>query len=772
MPEKRLLEVQVNLEEYSESSSKIEIFAYVFSKSGRLLDKQPLVIDDSKLGIGKAEFVLDEKRENVVIKLGPNVEKPSDLANHSPQQKKVFLKPAVNKLIEFKIEKPFWLPWLFKPYYISGSVTKLVDDEELPIPFGEVDIYDVDINFIIRLHDSVIEKIRDTLIDVVFDPPPIVLRPIQHPVSKPSWWKDDYCGTPPGPRPPISGSIDVIKILEDVPQEWAFSRERYARLPQVRQQLAAKLESMTPENRSALLDREVLEGIKSSSLLYSNTAQFRRLLIDKFQSFRFWICWYPWIYWLWWPHAWYSLEKLGTAVINPDGTFSRIVWLRRNRKDIPDLWFRVRQQVNGVERIIYARYPVPCHTLWNHPSGDSVHLVVTDPQAVAFHQEHDISDDDDLWVCPVAIGNYSLKKIYGTGAEVSGSADPKIGLYSSLNSGLGGNLAVFQDGPFGGLLGLRILFSNGLLDAGIKYYRVKYRVNGSGDWLATSHLVTRHYSHYNETTEVLEFLPYHLGPQSIGAQSNCFEIRPKNPPNNDAEPDADWYVLDATVDLINAYIDTRSLTSGYLEIKVELFDQSGQQVKRASLGGTDIPFKLPSNTDILNTITTVDAVTVNPDLVRSDPENPNCDVFVFKLRFDNRKPTAFIDPPVAFASGNTITDCGIVQYEVLDTGVNLLYQARHPGTFGMYSFQVIRNNSSLKYITGRTGDMSVSGSFTIPAKLHQDPAHLSDLFLLKECHDAAAFSLNLNIWNMAFNGWSRVGENTSDVRAFALVPNI
>lgn len=337
MPEKRLLEVQVRLEEYTESNSKIEIFAYVFSKSGRILQKQPLVMDESKLGTGKAEFALDEKWDNVIVKLGPNVEKPSDLVNHSPQQKKVLLKPAASELIEFEIAKPFWTPWLFKPYYIRGSVTKLVDDTELPIPYGEVDIYDVDIGFILRLPDSIIEEIRDALIDVVFDPPPIVLRPLYDPVYKPSWWKDDYCGTPPGPKPFNPVSIDVVKVLEDVPQEWAFSRERFARLPQVRQQLAAKMDSMTPEKRSDLLDREVLEGVKSSNLIYSNTAQFRRLLIDRFQSFRFWICWYPWIYWLWWPHAWYSLEKLGTAEIHSDGTFSRIVWLRWNRKDIPDI---------------------------------------------------------------------------------------------------------------------------------------------------------------------------------------------------------------------------------------------------------------------------------------------------------------------------------------------------------------------------------------------------------------------------------------------------
>lgn len=773
MPEKRVLEVQVCLQDYAESDSKMELFVYAFSQSGRLLDKKALIMDETKTGFGKAELVLESKRESVVVKLGPNVEKATDLAKHSPQQKKLLLNAAEKGLADFVIERPFWIPWLFKPYMVCGSVTKLVDDTELPISYGEVDIYDVDIGFIIRLPDSIIEQLRDAIIDVIFDPPPIVIRPgheALNPIYKPSWWKDDYCGTPPGPRPHL---VNIAKVLEEVPKEWSFSRERYAKLPQVRAQLSAKLDGMNSDERSAILDREILEGVKNANLLYSNTAQFRKLLIDRFQAFRFWICWYPWIYWLWWPHAWYSLEKLGTAAIHADGTFSRIVWLRRNRVDIPDLWFRVRQQINGVEQVIYARYPIPCHTLWNHPSGDPVHLLVTDPDAVAFLPGQDVAEDDDLWICPVAIGNYSLKRVYGTGAEgLSGPADPKIGLYSSISSGLSGSLSSFTDGPFGGLLGLRVLFSNGLLNAGVKYYRIKYRINGEGDWLCTSHLVTRHYSHYNSTTEVLEFLPYHLGPQSVGAFSNCFEIRPKDPPNLAEEPEADWYVLDATVDLINAYIDTSSLSSGYLEIKLELFDASGNRINPADFDGTGIPFKLPSNTNIFETIETVDAVAVNIDLVRADPEDSSFQVFIFKLRFDNRTPTAIIDPPVVYASGNSITDCGIVEYKNSDTGVNLVYQARHPGTFGMYAFQVIRSSTSLKYINGRAGDMGPSGSFTVPANLHQDPAHPADLFLLKECHAAAAFSLNLSIYNMAFNGWSRVGGDSHDVRAFALVPEL
>jgi hypothetical protein len=148
------------------------------------------------------------------------------------------------------------------------------------------------------------------------------------------------------------------------------------------------------------------------------------------------------------------------------------------------------------------------------------------------HREHDICDDEGLWVCPLAIGNYSLKHIYGTGADAGliSSSDSRIGRYKKINTGLSGSLSSFYDGPFGGLIGIRILFSSTLQDKNIKFYKIKYRSNGTGNWLDANHEVKRHYSHYNNKTKVLEFLPYHLGPQSVNSTGNLFEIRPKFPP--------------------------------------------------------------------------------------------------------------------------------------------------------------------------------------------------------------------------------------------------
>ena len=767
------LEVVVKLKELV-GKGWPSIVAYVFSTSGRLLAKQSITPEAPKAATGRIELDLRVKQESVVVKIGPDVEDARDLGRYNPMVNKVVVTPEKKASLTFEIEKPGWWCWLKVPYLVTGTVKKQEPDHDVPICFGEVDVYDVDIGYcLIRLPDPIIEHIRDTIIDIVVDPPPIPdhLPEFERELN-PKWpqWDDDWCGTPPGkpPHPPVQ--VDVIRKLEALPPEWAFAKQRFAALSTARSKVASTLEKMPTAEKAAWLNTEAVEGVKVSQIVYSNTGQFRKLLIDKFQAFRFWLCWYPWIYWLWWPYCWYSLEKLGTATLQPDGSFSQKLWLSVCRQDIPDLWFVVRQKINGVERVIYARHPVPCHTYWNHPSGEPVHLIVTDPNAAACYQPPDTDlDPANPWVVPLAIGNYSLKRIYGTGAGSLPADNAKIGLYESIATGLAGVLATFNDGPFGGTLGLRIIFSPALETAGVRYYRIKYRINGVGDWRPLTHEVVRHYTHYDSATKSLEFPPYALGPKTVGSQNALFEIPPINPPNKGTEPDATWQVIDATVDLMNGYFDSTIVANGYVEFKLELFDTSGNRIDPATFGTGGIAFKIPSNTDVWATVTTADAATVNSDLVKSDPENPSFQAFIFRLQTDNRKPTAIIDEPQVHPSGNKTGPCGMIHYEAGDTTATLPYQARHPRKFGMYQFSLYRSTTYLHAEEGQVGDMGASGGFAITIRLKPNPMDPHELNLLGTCNEAA-FSENLYIWNMAFNGWWRVGPDASAVRAFALVP--
>jgi hypothetical protein len=757
------LEVNVILEELTDDQGWPNVAAYVFSRSGRLLAKQPLEPDAAKPTAGQAVLELEAEREDVVVKIGPDVEDVGRLKRYHPAVDKVLITPEKKAVLSFEIVKSAWWCWLKLPYVVTGTVEKQTDGYKVPICTGEVDIYDVDIGYcFLRLPNLVIERIRDSIIDVVVDPPPFELAEIPRRVH---WDDNNWCGT--GPKPPFPPvHVDIIKKLETLPPEWAFAKQRFEALSTARTRMTTAMQEMTPVEKRAWLNTEAVAGVQVSQLLYSNTAQFRGLLLEHFQAFRFWLCWYPWIYWLWWPYCWwYSLEKLGTAKLQPDGSFSKTVWLSICRHDTPDLWFVVRQKINGVERVIYARHPVPCNTYWNHPSGKPVHLVVTDPNAVVCYQDPETGEDPaDLWVAPLAIGNYSLKRVYGTGAGSLPADNAKIGLYEAISTHLSGSLATFNDGPFGGRLGLRILFAPALESAGVKYYRIKYRSNGTGDWSPLTDKVVRHYVDGSSYIKV-----YPLGPQPVGTEDTLFEIPPGNP-LSPPQPIAMWVVHNATVDLINGYLDSTGISNGYVEFKLELFDAAGNRVDPATFMTSGIAFKLPGNNNVMGNIPLVDASTVNSALVQSDPEDPTFQAFIFRLQIDNRKPKAAIDEPHVNPSGNVAGPCGMLRYNPpptapgdppMDTSVTMTYQARHQRKFAQYRFRLYRGKTHLHTEEGQAGDYGLSGSFTVA------PGASQIVSLLGGCLEAA-FSENLSVWNMAFNGWSRVGPDASAVRAFAL----
>jgi hypothetical protein len=365
----------------------------------------------------------------------------------------------------------------------------------------------------------------------------------------------------------------------------------------------------------------------------------------------------------------------------------------------------------------------------------------------------------DKWIVPLAIGNYSLKGIYGTGA---GNAPEKIGLYDSIPTGLGNPNNVFKDGPFGGMLMLRYLFSDGLEQANVIYYRIKARLNGAGSWTPLDHVVNRHYSKTAPGT--LVFVPYSLGPKKVNTEDFLYEIKPQK----QLAIGEQWVVLDVTVDLVNGYFDSYLMQSGYVEFKLELFDNNGVRVN-PSQSSKNIAFKLPSTKDLSQTVLTVDATAVNSSLVVTDPENTAYQVFVFKLQIDHIQPLAVIDDPYVEDSAHNKTyaspDCGIINYKQTDSLLFIPFQARHPRRFGIYSFSFYRSQTSLSQMgsSGQVMDMDLQ---ILPLPFSIDSA--MRISKAKVCQDAA-FSENLYIWHMNYNGWSRVGPDASDTRAFALV---
>ena len=181
------LEVSVNFKDFEDQELKLA--AYVFTRSGRLVAKEPIIV---KEGRGAAEFNVDEAGQRLLVKVGPHVEDLKDLSRHKPISRRIDVIPGKKAELDLEILQSVWICWLKVPYFVTGTVKK----DGQPICTGEVDIYEVDFGPCIWvLPDLVIEKIRGAIIDVIIDPPPFEIPEI-------AVWPDpddDWCGT--GPKP-------------------------------------------------------------------------------------------------------------------------------------------------------------------------------------------------------------------------------------------------------------------------------------------------------------------------------------------------------------------------------------------------------------------------------------------------------------------------------------------------------------------------------------------------------------------------------------------
>jgi len=719
------IDVVVELDELAAGEEWPKIAAYIFNRSGTFLTKELLNMDIKTPGTGLARINLDAGKEELVIKVGPNVEDAIDLDRNQPFVDKVSVAPGENVSQRFKIPKPGWLCWRKVPYFVKGKVEK---QGGAPTCNGEVDIYDVDIGCcFLRLPDANIEQIRHAIIDLLIDPPSLAIKEI----SSEMYWDGDWCGT--GPRPPFPPkNVDVIKKLDVLPSEWAFAKKRFASIPEARKKMDIILEKMSLPERQAFLDRGAAEGVKISQVLYTNTAQFRKLLVDSFQAFRFFICWYPWIYWIWWPYCWYSLEKLGTAKIQPDGSFSLNARLSICRRDVPDLWFVVRQKIDAIERVIYARHPVPCNTYWNHPNGKQVLLIVTDPNAVSCQQQVPVPNQG-IYVMPMGIYEDEWYNV----EEANISSTPPL----PINTPRG---LLAKTDPYGTRLDLRMQFHPDLRSIHVLYYRWSFRMEGTtGDWTPIKTPISHRHINQIGGDSFIDSEP--LGPESVGNEHNLFLI-----------PDSTKRWLDNRDDLAYAIWHTAiwdgekyvpQVSDGKYELRLEMFDSAG--VKIADPMTVGFKYFLPK-------------ASTGP--ANESPYVENDGSLILHLRIDNRCTMADIQS-VSLKGGAAAGECQFIEYNDKEKDeIDLTYLAYHPNDFLDHYVLTVYRGISGKNV-GSTGDITIAAT---PASApNKKSFRVKDLL---EGYDQCAFAVGLHAYPRTRDGQSRIRSYEAyDTSAFVLV---
>jgi hypothetical protein len=142
------------------------------------------------------------------------------------------------------------------------------------------------------------------------------------------------------------------------------------------------------------------------------------------------------------------------------------------------------------------------------------------------------------------------------------------------------------------------------------------------------------------------------------------------------------------------------------------------------------------------------------------PPDPGCisgSAFLLPLHVDNNPTHAELDPPLL--DGVAVADgCGVMRYPTTGGIIKMPYRARHRNGYATYAFTVKR---------GADTQTPPSTTGTVAATTFE-PTRSVDL--LRGSCPMAAFLEDLYVYGTAFDGWSRVGYDAHDSRAFALAP--
>lgn len=480
--------------------------------------------------------------------------------------------------------------------------------------------------------------------------------------------------------------------------------------------------------------------ISAVSVKHLPTESFRKLVVDNIAVLKPYICLYL--------AGIYPKTLIACATTDTNGHFNASAIFYCSR-DTPDLYFKVKQCISGCMRYVYAPTPVPCHTFWNHPSGQAVHLLVTDP-AARCHFENPSVDKPGIYVMPIGIGNDGWWKIHQGHLKPPETADVHQGLYHPSA------LATFD--PYGKTLDLTMQFHDGLRNPSgpnVKYYRWSYRKVGAAGW---THIDTPIVHRYLDQTDPLhpKIKTYKLGPNpnpdATSDEDNLFEVPP---------PDLDWYVEHDRTDRPFAKWDTTLLEEGNVEapagkyiLKLEMFDAAGNKVTPAGAG---FKYFLAEGSLVDDEWPVDDAPHVQAD-----------GSILFAVYVDNTDTVAEIES-VGFP-GTTPQECQFLEYTALTQQVEVTYRAYHPNGFlAEYDLTIRRGLAGSRQSPNDWLNVTDPAG---PPAVTTTAEGLSGVTVgeLLDTYGRCSFAVNLHTWPRTRNGYYRIREyEDHDVAAFAIV---
>lgn len=358
---RKTITVNVALHGQSEGEALPSTRAYLFDRSGRLIDskttgKEPVqfnVATNHAYRVTIGPDLMAKKEEappNLIAQLAKANSVTRDFLPNGPDS------------AAFVVNPNLWICWLPTCINIHGTVSKQMDSGGAsPICSGTVQIFQVDL-------DCTLDSF--TVVDL-------------------SWLK--------------ARLLDKLKVSSSAAMQTSTPHLDSAQSMQRRS-------FATPANPSVATLANAPHSTSTASLSdvaatisTLQGAAFKQFVVaNKFLLVPFWCELIPDYAFCW--------QELTEVPIQSDGSFSAEVcfWCP---DDFPDLYFEVVQNINGIDTEIYDPQ-IACSTYYDYDGTQSVDINITDPRAVACLPTTG-PGPKSLYIWPTAIGNEELSGIDG-----------------------------------------------------------------------------------------------------------------------------------------------------------------------------------------------------------------------------------------------------------------------------------------------------------------------------------------------------------------------
>jgi hypothetical protein len=748
----------------SKPAQDIPLIAFLFSRSGKLLDKMPV------------------QKEAVEFKT----------YNKSPKELRLFIAPAANKKIEdvttiSALEK-------FKPYEAVISFNVKGEVTTLPIPdyftklwhlrtcrirgrviknfsIGNISQYRGICNA--RVHicevDRIwwwINKIPDAIILKI---PEIVINP-KWPIPIPEPGPDPgpiLSELNPQPLPPRSfPTIDLQNRFRKFTADSEFaSLQSFSDSTANEFTTTASAAAIGERLQQPQVSFQSLPEIRKQ-LLSGNVSIIRKTIVDYYHLFHPYLCYIPWI----WPYF-YRCDEIDVVYTDLNGYFDTTFWYWYDGDD-PDIYFWVEYLIDGVWTTVY-KPSIACNTYWNYTCGSEITIRVTDPRVR--WECNDVLEGDIIWIKTIG-NNASVVHIQQTDlfSVIQGKNFNRIGL-SDVSVWASPNAVGDFRRPFGSWLPFVVQFGSGLPSNSMYYYRWAYRKTRNAD-LSVVPITTPLSLHKGQTLyksytyEYFDmFLHKHigvnsfkLGPYSKNGNDDLFIIPPAYPasaPVNAPELSPLWDQNTVTIQF-----DSSQLSDGLYEFFLELFDFNGNKLAA-------IPkhlFQIPDYNTFAPSVNAPDQY-----LVLNGPVN--ADAYKMNVRIDNNACQANIYKIKVNGSEVTTDCCGFVPYPP-NANVEVSFRAYHPHNFATFTFTVQKgtcNDPAQSSLTNANG--MVIGNAGVynrdNASIFRHNFTPAELLGICTSEGKAAFAEYLYITVLTTNGSNQLFFlDDSALAAFALEP--